>query len=312
MISPQPLVSVIVNNYNYDCYLPEAIDSAINQTYPRTEIIVVDDGSTDKSQQIITSYQDKVIPIFKENGGQASAFNAGFAVSQGEIICLLDSDDVWLPQKVEQVVEAALAYPQAAVIYHRVQNINQIGLPTGKPWPPYKVIKKNIASQVAKTGGWWPFPPSTGLSFTRRFLSQIMPIPATEYRLCADTYLADLAPFFGEVIGIELALSQYRIHNANNWSNSLNKQLRDLQFHELRVKILNQILKKSGINVEVNLAEHLPYQRLKYKTGEEKIPFKLSKLAWKNPWEFRPTSRLKAVYQLWSELPKIWKLNPKD
>jgi glycosyltransferase involved in cell wall biosynthesis len=312
MISPQPLVSVIVNNYNYDCYLPKAIDSAINQTYPRTEIIVVDDGSTDKSQQIITSYQDKVIPIFKENGGQASAFNAGFAVSQGEIICLLDSDDVWLPQKVEQVVEAALAYPQAAVIYHRVQNINQIGLPTGKPWPPYKVIKKNIASQVAKTGGWWPFPPSTGLSFTRRFLSQIMPIPAIEYRLCADTYLADLAPFFGEVIGIELALSQYRIHNANNWSNSLNKPLRDLQFHELRVKVLNQILKKSGINVEVNLAEHLPYQRLKYKIGEEKIPFKLSKLAWQNPWELRPTSRLKAVYQLWSELPKIWKLNPKD
>src|SRR5919199_656326 len=109
----QPLVSVLITNYNYEHYLKQAIDSALNQTYPHMEIIVVDDGSTDNSKQVIASYKDKIISVFKENGGQASAMNAGFAISQGEIICSLDADDVWLPTKVEQVVQAACAYPNA-------------------------------------------------------------------------------------------------------------------------------------------------------------------------------------------------------
>jgi glycosyltransferase involved in cell wall biosynthesis len=68
-----PLVSILINNYNYGRFLTEAIDSALNQTYSNIEVIVVDDGSTDNSQEIIKSYQDKIIPILKPNGGQASA-----------------------------------------------------------------------------------------------------------------------------------------------------------------------------------------------------------------------------------------------
>ena len=73
----QPLVSIIINNYNYDRFLPEAINSAINQTYPHTEIIVVDDGSTDNSRDIISGYGQRIIPIFQPNGKQAAAFNSG-------------------------------------------------------------------------------------------------------------------------------------------------------------------------------------------------------------------------------------------
>ena len=62
-----PTVSVIINNYNYDCFLSEAIDSALNQTYSNTEIIVVDDGSTDNSRDIIAGYGDQIIPILKAN-----------------------------------------------------------------------------------------------------------------------------------------------------------------------------------------------------------------------------------------------------
>ncbi|MGL5078202.1 MAG: glycosyltransferase family 2 protein, partial [Waterburya sp.] len=97
------LVSILINNYNYGNYLPFAIESAINQTYSNTEVIVVDDGSTDNSQEVINSYRDRdrrIIPILKNNNGQGSALNAGFAVSKGEIICLLDADDRWLPSKV--------------------------------------------------------------------------------------------------------------------------------------------------------------------------------------------------------------------
>jgi glycosyltransferase involved in cell wall biosynthesis len=70
---PAPLVSIIINNYNYGRFLPDAIASALRQTYERVEVLVVDDGSTDHSREVMTSYGDQIIPILKENGGQASA-----------------------------------------------------------------------------------------------------------------------------------------------------------------------------------------------------------------------------------------------
>src|SRR5713226_5859186 len=88
--------SIIVNNYNYGRFLKDAIDSALHQSYPGVEVIVVDDGSTDHSREIIASYGDRIIPVLKENGGQASAFNAGFSQSRGKVIFFLDSDDAML------------------------------------------------------------------------------------------------------------------------------------------------------------------------------------------------------------------------
>lgn len=94
------LVSIIINNYNYSQFLGEAIDSALSQTYPNTEVIVVDDGSTDNSQHLIASYATQILPLLKNNGGQASALNAGFRISRGEIIIFLDADDYLFPYAV--------------------------------------------------------------------------------------------------------------------------------------------------------------------------------------------------------------------
>jgi glycosyltransferase involved in cell wall biosynthesis len=91
-----PLVSIIINNYNYDRYVRMAIESALHQSWQNVEVIVVDDGSTDKSREIIQKYEHKARIILKENGGQGSAFNAGFAESKGEIILFLDADDMLL------------------------------------------------------------------------------------------------------------------------------------------------------------------------------------------------------------------------
>jgi hypothetical protein len=133
-----------------------------------------------------------------------------------------------------------------------------------------------------------------------------MNVPEEEYRVCADTYLADLAPFSGEVVGIEQALSLYRLHSSNNWSNLIGAQedvmaIRDLQYHELRVSVLNRCLKRLGIDLEVSLADHLPYQLLKYKLDSKKNLISLSLLALRNPWEHRLASKLKAVALLWLE-----------
>lgn len=309
----RPLVSVLITNYNYSDYLKEAIDSVLNQTYFNREIIVVDDGSIDNSREVITSYGDKIIPIFKENGGQASAINAGFAISHGEIICFLDADDVWLPTKIENVVRTMNYYPKAIIAYHKVQNINKDGQPTGLSWPPYSIIQGDIFHKVSKTGSWWPWPPSTALSFSRTFLTQVMNIPEEgEFRFSAEPYLADLAPFFGEVIGIDQVLSLFRIHEKNNWSHPVDIEKRSLRNHEVRIRVLNNTLKNYGINIKISLADHWPYQLLRYKLGYEKNLFYLSRLALQNPWVSSLPSKLKTIFQLWLkafQLPRLENMN---
>ena len=98
-----PLASIIITNYNYEKFLLRAIDSALRQTYPKKEIIVVDDGSTDSSRQIINSYGNKIIPVFKENGGEISASNAGFFASKGEVIFFW-MRMIFFPHKVETML----------------------------------------------------------------------------------------------------------------------------------------------------------------------------------------------------------------
>src|SRR5256886_12063249 len=116
MSAPRPLVSILINNYNYGRFLREAIDSALRQTYTNTEVIVVDDGSTDDSRPIIAGYGSRIVPVLKENGGQASAFNAGFAVSKGQWICFLDSDDFFAPAKAQAIADNARLFPEAALV----------------------------------------------------------------------------------------------------------------------------------------------------------------------------------------------------
>lgn len=292
-----PLVSIVINNYNYARFLAEAIDSALSQTYTKTEVIVVDDGSEDNSCDVIKAYGDRVIPILKKNGGQASALNEGYRHSKGEIVCLLDADDFWTPEKVSCVVSAFQRQPNASVIYHKVQNIDEARQPLDRPWP-HIVIQGNIAKKVAKTGGWWPFAPSTGLSFSRRFLSQVMDIPEKDYRICADTYLADLAPFFGDVVGIKRSLSMMRIHNSNNWSHPEQSNRRAVHYHELRIKHLNEVLTRLHFKREISLLDNLAYQETRFRLGERDSLRKLILLILRNPFDWRLHSRIKSAVSI--------------
>ena len=100
----QPLVSIIIPNYNYGRFLAQAIDSALAQTYENREIIVADDGSTDESDQIIKSYGAAIRSFKQKNRGVSAVRNRAFSEARGELIAYLDSDDVWLPEKLEKQV----------------------------------------------------------------------------------------------------------------------------------------------------------------------------------------------------------------
>jgi glycosyltransferase involved in cell wall biosynthesis len=99
-----PRVSVIVPTYNQDKYLGFCIDSILNQTYRDFELIVVDDGSTDTTQEIVAKYNANVRYIHKQNGGTPSALNAGIRVANGEYLAWLSSDDLYLPNKLEKQI----------------------------------------------------------------------------------------------------------------------------------------------------------------------------------------------------------------
>ncbi len=99
------LVSVVIPNYNYAHYLNAAIDSVLAQTYSNIEVIVVDDGSTDGSRDILGGYADRITPVFQQNQGVSAARNNGVARSRGKYVAFLDADDEWLPAKIEKQIE---------------------------------------------------------------------------------------------------------------------------------------------------------------------------------------------------------------
>jgi glycosyltransferase involved in cell wall biosynthesis len=110
------LVSVIIPTYNYAHFVLEAVESALAQTYPDREIIVVDDGSTDATGQVLQPYLDRIRYIFQPNGGLSAARNTGIEAAQGEFIALLDSDDVWHPRKLELQVDYLNQHPEIGLL----------------------------------------------------------------------------------------------------------------------------------------------------------------------------------------------------
>jgi glycosyltransferase involved in cell wall biosynthesis len=210
------LVSIIINNYNYDSFLAQAIDSALNQTYPHTEVIIVDDGSTDNSRKIIARYGDCILPLLQPNGKQGAAFNNGFAHSKGDIIIFLDSDDYLYPNAVERIVAAWK--PDTAKAHYRLDVVDIEGNPKGFSFPGGRqpLGSGDIKQSLLKTGGYSSVPTS-GNALNRQVMEQIFPIPI-EFNTTSDDYLSVLIPLYGKVIAIEEALGAYRLHNANQWA----------------------------------------------------------------------------------------------
>lgn len=221
-LSEQPLVSILVSNYNYAQYISETIESALNQTYSNIELIICDDGSTDDSVRIIEEYQRKdsrVRLIAKPNGGQASGFNAAYAASRGEVIALLDSDDTFLPHKVERIVADFQAHPEAGFGLHRVIRMSADRRRQGV-WPMSASLPCGwYGDSLLDEGGIIPYmPPTSGLSFHRDIAERMFPLPVEPILVrCPDQLITRLAPALTPITADGEALAEYRLHNANNY-----------------------------------------------------------------------------------------------
>lgn len=113
-----PIFSVIIPTYNREKILPRAIESILTQTFDDFELIIVDDGSIDKTEELIRNYKDERIKyIYKENGGQNSALNRGLKEARGCYVAFCDSDDAWLPLKLEKTYEKYMEDEEVSVVY---------------------------------------------------------------------------------------------------------------------------------------------------------------------------------------------------
>lgn len=110
-------VSVIITAYQHARFISDAIGSVLAQTYPDDELIVVDDGSTDGTREIVTNYGNQLVYIYQENRGSAAARNSGIRAATGEYVAFLDADDVWLPNKLELEVKFLDAHPSIGMVY---------------------------------------------------------------------------------------------------------------------------------------------------------------------------------------------------
>jgi glycosyltransferase involved in cell wall biosynthesis len=122
------LISVVIPAYNYARYLDQAIESVLSQTYENIEIIVVDDGSIDNTQQVVTGiHHPQLKYIYQENRGLSAARNTGIRSSHGEFIGFLDADDYWLPSKLVFQMELFQKLPDSGLIYGGYNVVNKVG-----------------------------------------------------------------------------------------------------------------------------------------------------------------------------------------
>jgi glycosyltransferase involved in cell wall biosynthesis len=216
-----PLVSVVMTSYNRGAYVAEALQSVFNQSYQNLELIVVDDGSTDESRAVIDGAVAqapfaRAEVILKNNGGQASALNRGIAAARGEIVALIDCDDVWRPHKVEALVALVARHPDGGVYQHQVDD----GL--GRPlrnlmlsgdlfdeWRRVREVNLAVFQHLVKVNV-----PTSGLAFRREVLDQIVPIPEGLV-VYPDFYLFAIAIAYGPLYSDPALLATWRHHHHN-------------------------------------------------------------------------------------------------
>lgn len=211
-------VSVIIPNYNYAQYVGQAINSVLNQTYSNIEIVVVNNGSTDNSLDILKGFGDRICLVNQENLGQSGARKSGLARATGDFIAFLDADDKWDPKKIEKQLllftsNTELVYCGIGRFSENNQNQISIHLPRFKGSCASAFINYPGVSIVLSGE-------STAI-FTRALLEKVGGFDR-ELNSAAGWDFFRRCSKFTDFDFVPEALANYRIHNSNMSNNSMN------------------------------------------------------------------------------------------
>lgn len=207
-------VSVIIPVYNGDRFLSEAVDSILSQTYKNFEIIIVDDGSTDHTHQVISHYLERselrIQYIYQENQGVAAARNKGFSFASGQYIAFLDQDDIYLPQKLEKQVAMFACYSEIGMVHSGWRRVNEYGDLIADVTPWTRVPNLGLHEWLL----WMPVLFSAML-FRREWLEQAGPSDTSLEQACDVDLIQRLLLMGCPSIWLEEVTVCYRQHDRN-------------------------------------------------------------------------------------------------
>lgn len=210
-------VSILIDTYNHERFIERAIHSVLDQDMPMdgVEILVVDDGSTDRTPDLVRRFEPRVRLIRKPNGGQASAFNFGFAQAQGEIVATLDGDDWWAREKLRRVLNALDANPAVGIVGHGFYEQYSDGRSDGLILPGRPYLLDFTSPQNAELFRHLAaFFGTSRMTIRKSVLQRILPVPE-ELTIEADEFIFTLAPAIGPAMVLNEPLCYYGIHSGN-------------------------------------------------------------------------------------------------
>jgi glycosyltransferase involved in cell wall biosynthesis len=212
----RPLITALVDTYNQERYIEQALVSVIEQglSPSELEIVVVDDGSTDATPSIIQKFAPRVRHVRKKNGGQASAFNAGFREARGEFVAILDGDDWWVKGKIAAVLDNFERNPADAAVSHAFYEVHDKENETRFCGPlKMEVLHLNTREAARLAREHWHFIQPSALTVRRKVLERVTPIPEALF-FSADGPIATASMALGVRV-LAQPLSYYRYHSGN-------------------------------------------------------------------------------------------------
>ena len=273
-LSAEPLVSVLVPNKDYGRFLPEALESVRTQTYGNLEVIVCDDGSTDDSVEVATSFAERderfSLERHEVNRGQGAGFNTAFGRARGEIVAFLDADDTFAPGKLETVV-AALGDGQVGAVVHPLMVTDGGGAPIQRIPALTRFEDGWLAPRVLRRGGRWRWVPTSGLTMRRTVADLVFPMPEEGFSSSADTFFLMLVPLLTPVVSVDDVLGTYRRHGANVYARAqIDPKRTTTLIGNLRLSVdeVNTRLRAIGHDdVVLNLDRNLKYRDLVFQAA---------------------------------------------
>jgi hypothetical protein len=254
-----PRISVLIDTYNHEPFIARAIRSAIEQDFPasETEILVVDDGSTDSTRETVRSFGGRVRLIAKTNGGQASAFNVGLREARGDLVAFLDGDDWWAPDKLRVVAEYFDAHPGVGVLGHGIEQVNHVIGEQVRTLPQdEREFSFSSAADAAEFRRMLCFFGTSRLAIRRDVAMRAWPVPEG-ITIQADEFLAIASAAHSRAAMIKAPLTFYRLHSDNLYQMQVvdHRKLRRMQRAlEAMASALPSRLASAGVSADAILA----------------------------------------------------------
>jgi glycosyltransferase involved in cell wall biosynthesis len=239
-----PFISVVITTYNYANFLKRSLRSVLSQTIPvdSREIIVVDDGSTDGTAEVLAEFETQIRYIRQQNSGQAEAINRALESIQGEIVSFLDPDDEWYPQKLERIVRE-FQDPEVGMVQHALEVRKSI------PGSTFRLQHDLSSGRIGSRALTPDFKcnPTSALSFRTDILKRFLPVPTALRTGGADYYFSVMVALVSKVSAIREALGAYWVHGGNFFTNnrtaaSFKQQILTIETIRARSKELVQSL----------------------------------------------------------------------